>query len=186
MNDTRCSIDGCERNTVARGWCGAHYQRWRNHGDPTVTKHPMRSSGTPEERFWAKVDAFGVCWEWQAAKDTKGYGVFNLRGVLVRAHRFAYETLMGPVPEGLELDHLCRNRICVFPGHLEPVTHRVNHARGDASIRRSITAAQQTHCKRNHAFTRENTYRDKKTGARTCRTCHKERERKRRTETKKG
>ena len=179
-DDTRCSIKGCERNLVARGWCGRHYQRWRTYGDPLFTKLPMKIDGTPEERFWFKVDAMGVCWEWQAAKDTKGYGVFNPNGTLVRSHRFAYENLVGPIPEGLQLDHLCRNRICVNPDHLEPVTQGVNTDRGTARIRLSIQGANITHCPRGHEYTEENTHVNKRNGTRKCRKCHRDRERERR------
>jgi len=178
-NDTRCTIEGCERPQVARSWCGRHYQRWRNHGDPLFTKLPMKVDGTPEERFWPKVDADGICWEWMAAKDTKGYGVFNPNGVLVRAHRFAWENLVGQIPEGLELDHLCRVRHCVNPDHLEPVTHQINAIRGASRALRSAQAARQTHCKREHEFTSENTY-VSKNNERVCRTCHRERARQRR------
>jgi len=86
----------------------------------------------PEERFWAKVDAAGVCWEWTGARMKKnGYGVFNVgsgRGTAL-AHRFAFATLVGD-PGASQLDHLCRNRVCVNPDHLEPVDQRTNLLRG--------------------------------------------------------
>jgi hypothetical protein len=72
------------------------------------------------ERFWAKVYRGDDCWEWLAAKSTAGYGRFKVAGGLVQAHRFAYEDIVGPIPDGLQLDHLCRNRACVNPDHLEP------------------------------------------------------------------
>lgn len=79
------------------------------------------------------------------------------------AHRVAYEEIMGPVPEGLELDHLCRTRSCVNPSHLEPVTHRENMNRGDVATRR------KTHCPKGHPYDEENTgiY----NGYRNCRAC---------------
>ena len=79
--------------------------------------------GLPEDvRFFAKIDASGVCWQWTGARDPNGYGLFrgNVR-ITRRAHRFGYELLVGPIPDGLTLDHLCRNRGCVDPDHLEVV-----------------------------------------------------------------
>jgi hypothetical protein len=185
-NDTRlCMIEGCERTKWARGYCGRHYQRFRTYGDPMFTKHPMRVLGTPDERFWAKVNAEGDCWEWMAAKDTKGYGVFNLGGTLVRAHRFAWQTLVGPIPEGLHIDHLCRNRICVCIDHLEPVTPKVNIQRGITGAVRKIRAAQTTHCPQGHEYSEENTYVRKASNARSCRKCHRDIERRRRDQRRK-
>jgi hypothetical protein len=119
------------------------------------------------ERFWDKVLITDGCWEWQAYVDRDGYGLFGLsKGKTVRAHRFAFELEHGHPPEN-HIDHLCRNKRCVRPSHLDDVTNKVNHERG--------LKAQQTHCVRGHAFTAENTYR-KPNGTRSCRTCHRERE----------
>lgn len=87
------------------------------------------------ERFWPKVTQDGECWVWLAAKKKGGYGVFQLgRGVgVVRAHRWAYEQMVGPIPEGLTLDHLCRRPACVNPDHLDPVPLAVNNARQGAA-----------------------------------------------------
>lgn len=115
-----------------------------------------------EERFWAKVQPTGFCWEWTASK-AHGYGYFNGS----RAHRFAYELLVGPIPDGLVIDHLCRNRGCVNPDHLEPVTQRENTMRGYSFSR---LHARKTHCIRGHEFTPENT-KTRSNGARICREC---------------
>lgn len=101
-----------------------------------------------------------------------GY-VWVSRGRL--AHRVAYEQARGPIPEGLELDHLCRNRACVNPDHLEPVTHRENLLRADTFAARH---AAQTHCVNGHEFTPDNTYiRTRPEGGRECRACRKARNR---------
>lgn len=117
------------------------------------------------ERFETYVDRSGEggCWVWTGAT-SRGYGNFtpNGRGSWTTAYRWSYEHHVGPVPEGLELDHLCRNRACVNPAHLEPVTHLENRQRA---------ALAKTHCKNGHEFTPENTYQRKDRVGRNCRTC---------------
>ncbi len=88
---------------------------------------------TEAERFWAKVEKTDGCWLWTGAENGRGYGTFWSEGMVVRAHRWAYGHLAGPIPDGLDLDHLCRVKSCVNPDHLEPVTHRVNVRRGYVS-----------------------------------------------------
>lgn len=105
------------------------------------------------ERFWSKVEKTESCWFWTDAL-SHGYGTFWNGERSVRVHRYAWEELRGEIPKGLVIDHLCRNRHCVNPDHLEPVTDRVNVLRGVG-----ITAinATKTHCIHGHEFTRENT-----------------------------
>ncbi len=121
-------------------------------------------------RFLSKVlvDRSG-CLLWTASKTTNGYGLFASKRTKV-AHRWVYEHVRGPIPKGLELDHLCRVRHCVNPWHLEAVTHRENILRGDPPM---ASQARQSHCKRGHAFTPENTYTytNKSGSHRKCRTC---------------
>lgn len=117
------------------------------------------------------------CWEWNASKTSDGYGWFRDGSGPVRAHQWAYEYFIGPVPEGLELDHLCRNRACANPYHLEPVTDRENTIRG-------VNARpKKTHCKQGHAFTPDNTY-FRKNGRRACRQCSRNSMRKKRIKVK--
>lgn len=128
-------------------------------------------STTTEARFWAKVDRSGRCWLWTAATHPDGYGKFRADGrVLVYAHRWSYESLVGPIPEGLTLDHLCRTRNCVNPEHLEPVTNRVNILRGESPTAQN---ARLGVCPQGHAYDEDNT--SHSGGGRRCRTCVRER-----------
>lgn len=96
------------------------------------------------------------CWEWTGYRNRGGYGVFNGRGGRRFAHRAVYEQLVGPIAEGTELDHLCRNPGCVNPAHLEAVAHRVNLHRGETVNARNAAA---THCPLGHPFSGSNLYR---------------------------
>lgn len=130
---------------------------------------PIKKS-TVEERFWAKIDAQGDCWEWAGYRNPDGYGRFNpSRRATVNAHRYAYELLVGPIPDGLVADHLCRNRGCVNPDHLELVTNRRNVLRGYGS---SAMYARQMECVNGHAYSLANTY-FTDAGSRVCRECKK-------------
>lgn len=128
-----CSLPDCTRSPKARKLCNAHYQRWRRTGDPTLVRQVQHHGLTADERFWRWVERGEGCWLWLASTDTKGYGLFGAEGKLSKAHRYAYELLVGPIPEGLVLDHLCRVRHCVNPDHLEPVTTYENILRGEGA-----------------------------------------------------
>lgn len=121
----RCSVADCDSVAHARGWCIGHYQRWYKLGDPeAVTLHSM----TIPERFEVKVDKAspGGCWLWTGANNGR-YPVFQKGGRY--AHRWSYEHHVGPIPEGYEVDHLCRVTLCVNPAHLEAVTPQENKRR---------------------------------------------------------
>lgn len=118
-----------------------------------------------EKRFWAKVRKTDTCWLWEAGQQGEGYGSFKINGRHIQAHRFSYELLIGPIPEGLELDHLCRIRLCVRPEHLEPVTHQENIRRGAQGI------VIRPFCKRGHPLSEAKI---RGNGTRVCRPCRNE------------
>ena len=131
------------------------------------------------QRFWGRVDkngglpahneSLGPCWLWQGSTVARGYGHFGWQKRERPAHRMAYEMLVGQIPQGLVLDHLCRVRHCVNPAHLEPVTQAENMRRGtvrDGRVQKSLSA---THCKYGHPYDGRNLI--MKNGHRNCRTC---------------
>lgn len=164
--EARCADRGCDRRSVAQGYCDAHYRRARRRGEIAARERD------PERRFWSRVNRSGACWNWLGAKDPNGYGRVSWNGRVLLAHRVAYELVAGPIPEGLPLDHLCRNPSCVYPRHLEPVATRENTARGNHI---SATALRSNHCIRGHEYTAANTYTWR--GQRQCRACMRQRQR---------
>lgn len=147
--------------------CDRHYRQTR-HERPRISA---------DERFWSYVDKSGPmhptlgtpCWLWKGRMNVGGYGLFVTENKGNGAHRFAYQFAVGAIPDGLEIDHLCRNRRCVNPAHLEAVTHRENMRRAPSALR------SKTHCPRGHAFDAANTYTHR--GHRRCKLCNTERAR---------
>lgn len=141
--------------------------------DRSTWTAPMRSASTLEWAF-ARIE-IGDCWVWRGPLDPYGYGRAKRARTdkYRRAHRLIYELLVGAIPDGLTVDHLCRVRACVNPDHMELVTHVENNRRGFSV---SAQAARQARCLRGHEFTPENTYRPRGApGTRVCRACQRSR-----------
>lgn len=131
-----CTADNCDRPAVSRpSFCLKHYKRWKRRG----TTHDI----TPEERFFsylAPVSEWDACWMWTNRQGAGGYGQFWIGKRIYLAHRWVYEFLRAPIPDGLKLDHLCSNPACVNPWYLEPVTQRENLRRSKNHIGARIRA----------------------------------------------
>lgn len=190
-NIGECDVECCSEPAKRRGLCAKHYRRWyklegSSLAGPTVVTHQHDLT-----RFWAKVaagpvptyaPALGPCWLWAGSVDRDDYGKFAVTTTTgrvrhCRAHRWAYEARVGPIPEGLTLDHLCRVRRCVRPSHLEPVMSAVNTMRGQGP---AASNAAKTHCKRRHEFTPGNTYHKQQPSGsmtRACKECGRQRSR---------
>lgn len=145
----------------------------------------------PKRDFWGKVAfpaAHEGCWEWQGSVSPSGYGRARVGNTNSYAHRVTYVLLRGPIPEGRELDHLCRNRACCNPDHLEPVTCRENVLRGYRARGKATVNHASTHCKSGHAFdvanTRDTFVAGQANPRRFCRACDRERKRQERAKAK--
>lgn len=162
----RCQVAGCVNLVWRRAWCCKHYTLWLRHGDPQASR---RFNGSVGERILARLVITETCWFFNGAHDSSGYAHIGngKRGKHIKVHRWMYENFKGPIPEGLEPDHLCRVRLCINPDHLEPVTHQENMKRG--------YWGSKTHCPQGHEYTPENTLANRY--GRTCYTCKRQRER---------
>ena len=170
-----CIMADCDRRHYARGLCEMHYARAKRSGS-------LPPKASEESLFWARVEKTDSCWLWVGHTASNGYGRVVFDGVSQAAHRVAYKILVGPIPEGSELDHVksrgCISRACVNPAHLEPVTHRENTLRGETI---TAAAAAKSHCPRGHALVEGNLVPSSlRNGRRGCLTCSRERARQRR------
>jgi hypothetical protein len=143
-----------------------------------VTLDEMRASIKRRVQQYAVIDGATGCWLWTASQTYAGYGRLQVtdeagRSTAWGAHRAAYVAWVGPVPDGLHLDHLCRVRHCVNPRHLEPVTNEENLKR--SPITHTSINMGRTHCKHGHEFTAANTYATRGGRGRACRQCKNDR-----------
>jgi hypothetical protein len=158
-----CSVADCTRPAIAREMCTLHYQRWQRNG--TTELQPRASL---RDRLLSQVDrSADGCWNW-LGQVTNNYGRTGISRSKVWAHRASYEEFVGRIPPGFQIDHLCKNTVCINPDHLEAVTPRVNTLRSDSL---SAIAARRTHCAAGHEYTDENTRQRRDRRARVCRTC---------------
>ena len=167
-----CSVGGCSLPaTRVKLYCEGHYKRlWR-----AGVRFPRTRPA--DERFWEKVNKTDSCWLWTAATNGAGYGVLGMQSAPrghVYAHRFSYELRRGAIPEGMQLDHICRTTRCVNPDHLEAVTPKTNYLRGASP---SAINAAKTMCPLGHELA------PKSNGKRFCPTCHNAQRRQRRSKT---
>ncbi len=166
-------IERCRCDLCRAAMSEANHQNYARRANRPVQRG-KRLQPTAEARFWAKVEKTGTCWMWTGSAGggdiQRPYGQFSVNGRLVKAHRFSYELHRGPIPDGLVLDHLCRNTRCVNPAHLEPVTFRENVLRGQGA---PAQHARKTHCKWGHELTIDNLAPGR--SWRVCRICKENR-----------
>ena len=160
-----CEIKGCAKEAKNRRLCWTHYSRQRKYGDPLHQPAVLVGASDAERiRAYSRLDEASGCWLWTRSI-YQGYGRVRSGGTWKPAHRVSYEAFLGPIPDGLHIDHLCRNPRCVNPNHLEPVTQAEN-------TRRHF--ALQVSCANGHAYDGQNTGRTRR-GWRYCRACNRER-----------
>lgn len=136
---TACSIEECAGKVYGHGLCQKHYSKWRRLGDPAAG----RNNGDIETNFWNKVDKSGDCWLWTGSltgRDRRGH--LRVNGKTVLAHRFAYELVVGPIPEGMQIDHMCHVPRCCRPEHLRVVTNAQNQQNHSGPKRNSTSGVR--------------------------------------------
>lgn len=162
-----CGHAGCDRGQSTKGYCSAHYMQWRRTGHTWPLFMPSPPIST---RILARATREDDCLRWTGYTMANGYGVISWHDSRWLVHRAIWTESMGPIPEGLTIDHLCRNRACVNVAHMEVVTRAENSERGGGLPAAWAKYRERTHCKHDHEFTPENT-RIGKDGHRICKAC---------------
>lgn len=172
-NSTGCAVTECDRGAVCvfkdngKKYCESHWSALQRDPDTSRLKYIPRGD---KERLMVKVKKIDGHWMWNGSLDGNGkYGGFHYKGKQRRAHRVAWELFVGPIPEGMVLDHMCRVTQCVNPDHLQVVTQRENLLIGETL---QAENAKKTHCIRGHEFNDINTY-FTPSGGRACRPCRR-------------
>ncbi len=176
-----CEFPNCGRKIIGRGLCNGHFQQRRLGKVLKPLYDAQRPKGSLpriicDEAPCPRADLEGPCHIFRGGKSTNGYGVIQWEGRSVRVHRYIWIAANGPVPDGLEIDHQCRVRPCCNIDHLRLVTRQVNCTENAIGAYWQINAAK-THCPQGHEYTEANTKRYR--GFRYCRTCGRERYKKR-------
>lgn len=127
---TQCTVEGCDKKAIGRGWCSKHYERWRKYGSPNTVLQVQKHGLSLRQRFLCYVPVAGGegCWEWTGYRDENGYGRLSCDGVPVLAHRLSWVMHKGPLSETDFVLHRCDNPPCVKPGHLFLGTQQDNNA----------------------------------------------------------
>jgi hypothetical protein len=178
----RCVVDSCGRDEryTSRGLCNMHYLRFMKYGIPTYTERTHRFVPGGEAFYLLDrcvYDKETGCWNFKSVPSPNGYCHIRFNGKTKQAHREVYELFLGKIKDGLQIDHICRNRRCVNPDHLEPVTTKENIARG-------VNGRSKVACINGHLLSGDNVRFRTNSGWRKCRTCEREHQRKRRLERK--
>ena len=183
-NSESVGVCGAGRMDCGSGCSGPWVLSCKGRGRYEMTNELTKQDGGTVDRLMARMEAKYTtepnsgCWLWFGSQGTRGHGQIWESGRVRPAHAVMYERSVGPIPEGLEIDHLCRTPCCVNPKHLEPVTHMENVRRGTAGRISGARNAAKTHCSNGHVFDEANTYKftfmykDRPSIQRHCRACH--------------
>lgn len=168
----QCKVPGCTKEAGTRGLCTMHYSR--NRREALGVARPERYQVVdPLAKILSNIDV-GFCWEWNRKLNNRGYGVTNVNKKRWYVHRLMWTLMVGPIPDGMEIDHMCRNRACCNPEHLDLVTGQVNTLRG---VSPASSHAKRDECSYGHEYTAETMHVVR--GARRCRICERRRDKER-------